>query len=279
MKKIVVIGAGGKMGLRTSGKLKADGRYECYFCEISEAGINKLKEIGITEISTFDVVKDMDYVLLAIPDILIGKLSEQIIPKMKPGALVIGLDPAAAYAEIMPVREDIGYFVAHPHHPYLFNTELFDGKPDLFGGMAMQDCSCALYKGEEKFYAEGELIVRIIFGPVAKTFRVTVEQMAFCEPGLVESIGGPMIMAIKQAYEAVVKLGVPEEVAFSFMMGHLRVQVAITFGLIDAKYSDGAIVALNDAMESIFQPDWLEKMVNKDYISKSVQKITNALKK
>ena len=279
MKKIVVIGAGGKMGFRVSGKLKADGRYECYFCEVSEAGVDKLREIGIEEISTFDVIPDMDYVLLAIPDVLIGKLSEQIIPRIKPGALVIGLDPAAAYAEVMPIREDLGYFVVHPHHPFLFNTELFDGKPDLFGGMALQDCSCALYKGEEKFYAEGEQIARIIFAPIAKTFRVTVKQMGFCEPGLVESIGGPMVMALKQAYEAIVKLGAPEEAAFSFMMGHLRVQFAITFGFIDAKYSDGAVVALNDAMELIFRPGWLEKMVSEDYITKSIQKITDTVKK
>ena len=25
---------------------------------------------------------------------------------------------------VMPVRDDLAYFVVHPHHPYLFNTEV-----------------------------------------------------------------------------------------------------------------------------------------------------------
>lgn len=278
MKKVVVIGAGGKMGFRVSGKLLNDGRYDCYFCEVSDAGIEKLKTIGVENISTFDVIPDMDFVLLAIPDVIIGKLSAIIIPKMKAGALVIGLDPAAAYAGVMPVREDLGYFVVHPHHPYLFNTELFENnEQDFFGGKAVQDCSCALYRGDESFYAEGEQIARIIFAPVGKTFRVTVKQMGFCEPGLVESVGGPMVMAIKQAYDALCKLGVPEDAAFSFMMGHLRVQFAITFGFIDAKYSDGAIVALDDAMGEIFQPGWIEKMISEEFITESIKKITDSV--
>jgi hypothetical protein len=56
----------------------------------------------------------------------------------------------------------------------------------------------------------------VIFAPVKKAFRVTVEQMAFCEPGLVESVGGPMVMAIKQAYDAIVRLGAPADAAFHF---------------------------------------------------------------
>ena len=244
-KKIVIMGAGGKMGFRCSGKILADGRFDAYFCEVSEMGVARVKSLGVKEISKMeDVVPEADYVLLAIPDVLIGKLSADIIPLMKPGALVIGLDPAAAYADVMPLRDDIGYFVVHPHHPYLFNTEVnADGKPDLFGGVAHQDVSCALYHGEEKFYGEGVEISRIIFSPVGTAFRVTVRQMGFCEPGMVESIGGPMVYAIKQAYDAFVELGAPRDALWSFMMGHLRVQFAITFGLIDARYSDGAIVA------------------------------------
>lgn len=278
-RKVVVIGAGGKMGFRVCGKILSNGSYDPYFCEVSEAGIARVKSLGAQVSAMKETVPYMDFVLLAIPDVLIGKLSKDIIPLMKPGAMVIGLDPAAAYAEVMPVRDDLGYFVVHPHHPYLFNTERFeDGKLDFFGGKAKQDISCALYRGEEKFYAEGEQIARVIFAPVDVAFRVTVKQMGFCEPGLVESIGGPLVYALKQAYDALVSKGVPAEAAFSFMMGHLRVQFAITFGWIDAKYSDGAIMALNDAMKEIFQADWVDKMINEDFITKSVLKITDSLK-
>ena len=280
-KKIVIMGAGGKMGYRCSGKILADGRFDPYFCEVSEVGIERVKSLGVTSISRMeDAVPDADYVLLAIPDVLIGKLSAQIVPLMKPGALVIGLDPAAAYAEVMPIRDDIGYFVVHPHHPYLFNTEVdASGKPDLFGGVAHQDVSCALYHGDEKFYEEGVEIARIIFSPVGTAFRVTIKQMGFCEPGMVESIGGPMVYAIKQAYDAFVALGAPKDALWSFMMGHLRVQFAITFGLIDAKYSDGAIVALNDAMGKIFKDDWIKTMVNEQFVTESINNIVNAVRK
>lgn len=282
-KKLIVIGAGGKMGFRVSKKLLASETYESCFCEISETGIARLKnELGIKEIVVMEkTVPEMDIVLLAIPDILIGKLSDKIIPLMKPGALVVGLDPAAAYANVMPIRDDLAYFVVHPHHPYLFSTEVDEaGMPDLFGGVATQDCSCAIYKApmekEDAYYEEGENVARIIFAPIGTAFRVTVEQMGMCEPGLVESIGAPMVYAIKMAYERFVELGVPKDALFSFLMGHLRVQFAITFGLINAKYSDGAILALENAMGKIFKDDWMEQMISKDFVSKSIREITDA---
>ena len=71
----------------------------------------------------------------------------------------------------------------------------------------------------------------------------------------------------------------PADALFSFMMGHLRVQFAITFGFIDAKYSDGAILALNDAMKRIFRDNWIETMVNEDFITESIMKITSAVNK
>ncbi len=282
-KKIIVIGAGGKMGFRISGKLLKCEEYTPYFCEVSEVGVARLKDqLGIETISKMeDTVPDMDIVLLAIPDILIGKLSKGIVPLMKPGALIIGLDPAAAYANVIPVREDVAYFVTHPHHPYLFNTEVDEnGKPDLFGGVATQDCSCAIYKApdgkEDSYYELGEKIARLIYAPVGQTFRVTIEQMGMCEPGLVESVGAPMVYAIKLAYDRFVEMGVPQEALFSFLMGHLRVQIAITFGLIDARFSDGAIMALNDAMGHIFKEGWLDEMVSADFVTKSIRDITDA---
>ena len=155
-----------------------------------------------------------------------------------------------------------------------------NGEPDLFGGIVTQDCSCAVYKApegrEEEYYAEGEKIRRIIFAPVGKTFRITVEQMGMCEPGMVESIGAPMIYAIKLAYDRFVELGVPKDALFSFLMGHLRVQVAITFGLIDAKFSDGAILALENSMNQIFRDGWLDEMVSEEYVTKSILDITAA---
>lgn len=284
-KKVFLIGAGGKMGLVISQRLKSTDEYDSFFCEVSEEGINKLRSIGISQIADIDTsVPEADIVILGIPDKLIGKLSGVIIPKMKTGAMIIGLDPGAAYAGVMPIREDIAYFVVHPHHPYLFNTETDEnGNLDLFMGTAHQDCSCAVYKApegtEDIYYEEGEKISRIIWAPVGKTFRITVEQMGMCEPGLVESIGAPMIYALKQAYDRFVEMGVPEDALFSFLMGHLRVQIAIYFKMIPQTVSDGANLALEMAMKDLFKDDWLNKMTSKKYIYKNVCDITDATNK
>ena len=49
-KKLIVIGAGGKMGFRVSRKLWTSEEYESYFCEISETGIARLEGLGIQDI-------------------------------------------------------------------------------------------------------------------------------------------------------------------------------------------------------------------------------------
>jgi hypothetical protein len=280
VKKVSILGAGGKMGRRVSKKLNDAGKYDLEFIEISQEGKNRLKGLGIDKFTPYEeAIPVSDVVILAIPDILIRKISKDIIPLMKSDSMVIGLDPAAAYAEVIPLKDNVGYFVAHPHHPYLFNNELdINALDDHFGGVAKQDISCSLYHGEEKFYALGEELARIFYGPVNKVFRVTVQQMAFCEPGLVESVCCSLVYALKQAYDKTVNdLGVPEDVAYSFLMGHLHVELAITFGLVDAKYSDGAIKAMNDAMKIMFKEGWLDIMLSKDFILESVAKITGKM--
>lgn len=42
--------------------------------------------------------------ILALPDKLIGKITREIIEDLKPGSMVVSLDPAAAYAEVIPLR-------------------------------------------------------------------------------------------------------------------------------------------------------------------------------
>jgi hypothetical protein len=39
-------------------------------------------------------------------------------------------------------------------------------------------------------------------------------------------------------------------------MGHINIQLAITFGEVDARYSDGALKMLAEAQSVLFRPDW-----------------------
>jgi prephenate dehydrogenase len=73
--------------------------------------------------NTEEAVPHADVVILAVPDVGIGAISNEIIPKMKSGALVMTLDPAAPLDGVIAHRDDLGYVIAHPCHPSVFNWE------------------------------------------------------------------------------------------------------------------------------------------------------------
>ena len=93
MTTIALVGAGGKMGCRLTGNFLKCSQYFLHYLEISERGISNLKERNVETSTDTDAISKADVVILAVPDITIGKISNEIIPSMKPGALVITLDP------------------------------------------------------------------------------------------------------------------------------------------------------------------------------------------
>ena len=105
--KITLIGAGGKMGCRLTRNLK-NSKYKMSYVEISEKGIENLKELGV-ETSTAETVLPDAAVssYLAVPDTALAKVSAVIIPQMKSGAVVMTLDPAVARAGRLFMRRDI----------------------------------------------------------------------------------------------------------------------------------------------------------------------------
>lgn len=282
MLKVTLMGAGGKMGCRiTDNLMKMPEKYAMRYVEPSEQGIANLAKRGLKPTPQAEALKDADAVILALPDRLIGKITHEIVPLLKPGAMVIGLDPAAAYAGVMPVRADLTYFVSHPCHPPLFNDEVTDeARTDWFGGVkAKHHIVNALYAGPEADYAKGDAIARDMYAPVMNSYHITVEQMAILEPALVETFAATCISAIKEAYDEAVKMGVPAEAAWEFLSGHARIEFAIIFGMSGFPFSDGAKLAIARAYEKIFQPDWKEKIMNLDALKLSVAEITDSLNK
>lgn len=274
--KIALMGAGGKMGCRITDNLMKLPQYEMYYVEVSEGGIANLAKRGLKPTPQAEALDKADAVILALPDALIGKITHEIVPLLKPGTMVIGLDPAAAYAEVMPIREDLTYFVSHPCHPPLFNDEVTEeARTDWFGGVkAKHHIVCALHHGPEEDYAKGEQIAKDMYAPVMKSFRITVEQMAILEPALAETFTATVITAIKEAYDEAVKMGVPAEAAWEFLSGHVRIEFAIIFGMAGFPFSDGAKLAIAKAYEKIFKPDWKEQIMNLDALKQSVADIT-----
>lgn len=275
--KIALMGAGGKMGCRLTDNIRDDPKYQVSYVEVSPPGIENLAQRGITPTPQAEALANADVVILALPDRLIGKITHEIIPTLKPGTMVMGLDPAAAYAEVMPIRDDLTYFVTHPCHPPLFGDEVTEeARLDWFGGIkAKQHIVCALHHGPEEAYAKGEMIARDIYKPVMESYRITVEQMAILEPALVETFSATVITAIKQAYDKAVEMGVPAEAAWAFLSGHARIEFAIVFGLTGFDFSDGAKLAIAQAYDKIFKPDWLDNIMNLDALKESVAQITH----
>lgn len=110
---IALIGAGGKMGCRIADNLrKGSHRIRCV--EIGERGVARLAERGLAATAQDEAVAGADIVILAVPDVAIGRISAGVVPQMRSGAMLIVLDPAAAYLDQLPKRDDVTYFVTHP---------------------------------------------------------------------------------------------------------------------------------------------------------------------
>ncbi|MEE4212625.1 MAG: phosphogluconate dehydrogenase C-terminal domain-containing protein [Parvularcula sp.] len=275
MTRVALLGAGGKMGLRTARNLVGED-YEVDHVEISEAGRKRIKEtIGVDCVDADNSLASADMVLLAVPDAAIANVLNAHVGKLKPGARVIMLDAAAPHAGILPKREDIAYFVAHPCHPPINRWEpTREAQDDHFGGIAApQAIVCALMQGPDEDYAACEALARVIYKPVMRSHRVTVEQMAILEPALSETIGATLVTAMGEAIDAAAARGVPREAAYDFMMGHIGIEMAIVFGwLSEGQFSDGALYAIEKAKARIFRDDWLD-VLEPDEVHQSVRAI------
>jgi hypothetical protein len=201
-------------------------------------------------------------------------VAADIVPSLKSGAMVICLDPAAPYAGELPAREDVTYFVVHPCHPPLISDETDpEARMDFFGGRAKQNIVCALMQGPEEDYVRGERIARRMFAPVMRAHRVTVQQMAILEPAMAESVVLTCVVTIKEAMEEAIRRGVPPEAAWDFLLGHLKVNIGILFGYVDAQFSDGAKLAVQRAKQRILQPDW-RKVFEPQNVMREIDAIT-----
>jgi hypothetical protein len=273
---IALMGAGGKMGCRITDRLK-DAKYRLLYLETGEAGIANLARRGLQTTPPEQALAEADVIILALPDNLIERISAQVAPRLKSGALVICLDPAAPLAGKVRQRDDLAYFVTHPCHPSVFS---YDATPeerrDFFGGIAAkQNIVCALMRGVEEDYARGEEIAKQMYGPVIKSHRVTVEQMAILEPALSETTAQTCLQVVREALDEAIRRGVPAEAARDFILGHINIQLAIFFGELNIQFSDGAQKAMARARNQIINPDW-KKVFEPENIRECLEAITRA---
>ncbi len=276
MDTVALYGAAGKIGTRITNALRDDPEYRMLYVESGEIGLARLREMGLTPTSTEEAVREADVVILAVPDVFIEIVAADVVPKLKSGTLVICLDPAAPHGGELPEREDIAYFVVHPCHPPVVNDEVDpEAQKDFWGGVAKQNIVCALMQGTDSDYEKGEQLSRKMFAPIINAHRITVEQMAILEPTMAETVILTCQVVIKEAIDEAVRRGVPAQVAHDFAFGHMRVNLGVLFGLIDADISDGAKLVLKRAKERILQPDW-KTVFEPENVMQEVKAITQA---
>lgn len=275
MRKLALMGAAGKIGFRIAANLAKLNRFDPMFVENSPAGAERLRAAGMATTPMEEALPLADVVVMAVPDRLIPTVCEQMKPHLKKGGMVMMLDPAAAYAGRLPMRGDVAYFITHPCHPPFINDETDpEAKKDYFGGaLAKQNIVCALLQGGEEDYAVGEAAAKAIFSPVMNAYRVTVEQMAILEPGLVETVLATVLTGLRQAMDRVVAMGVPAEAAKAFLMGHMQGEAVVVFDYVDYKMSDACMKAVELAMPKIFRDGWLDEVFDIAAIRKSVADI------
>ena len=272
---IALFGAGGKMGVRLSGNLQKS-TYQVRHVEVGEAGRKRLKdELGIECVSVEAALDGVDVVILAVPDTLIGKLAAEIAPRLAAGTMVMTLDAAAPFAGHLPKRDDLTYFVAHPCHPSIFAPEVHvAGAPDYFGGVsAPQSIVSALMQGPDDAFALGEDIAKTIYQPIARSCRVTVEQMALLEPGLSETVCATLLDVMREAMDEVVSRGVPAEAARDFLLGHMTILSAVIFKQIPGQFSDACNKAITFGKPRLMRDDWKAVFDGKE-IAESIERIT-----
>jgi D-apionate oxidoisomerase len=274
--RLTLIGAGGKMGCRVTDHLKDNQAYSLNYVENGAQGIASLAERGLKPTPRDQALSDADVVLLALPDRVLGPVAHEIVPRLKSGAIVFTLDPAAAHAGEFPARADISYFVSHPCHPNVFDQFQTDAEiNDFFGGThARQAIVCALMQGPEEHYALGERIARDIYAPVTRAHRITVEQMAILEPAMAETVGICLMLALREALEEAVRRGVPRAAAEDFMFGHVKVELGIAFSRVNFPFSDGANLIAKYGRERLLKSDW-KQLFDPDSVLEQVRAIVS----
>jgi len=212
--KVVVVGAGGKMGTRTSNNLAlAKEKVELLLVESGAKGMQNVKDRGLELTPMEEAVSKADVVVLAVPDCLIHVASTSVVEAMSPGAGLIILDPAAAVAGEISLRSDCTFVVVHPCHPsYFLDQDTFEARHDYFGGQGgKQDIVMAKLQGDDAKFEQCRHVAEIMFQPVAHSYVMGIRDIAFLEPTLVELLGATCLYAMAETVNEAERKGISVE--------------------------------------------------------------------
>ena len=256
---VAVIGAGGKMGTRTSRNLaKLTDKYDLMLVENAPKGIESIHARGLDVIPVEEALAKAEVVVFAVPDTLIKKLSAIYVPMLKPGTGFLILDPAAAVAKELTLRDDCTLGVAHPCHPsFLLDQDTPEARADRFGGDGgKQDVVMSMICGEQVFEKMQET-ARDMYA-AEHAYVMTSEQIAFLEPTLVELLGATCLYAMAETVDEAERRGINRDAAVSFLTGHIYNLTCNFLGYIPGKppVSDACKVAIGLGNRLVMREDW-----------------------
>jgi hypothetical protein len=261
-KKLIVsvIGAGGKMGVRTTNNLaKHLDAIDLFFCENAAAGVRNVRERGFAVTPAEVAVPQSDIVVLAVPDKIMKDVSVGIVKLMTPGATCVILDPAAAVAKELALRDDCTFVVTHPCHPsYFLDQDSYEARHDYFGGIAAkQDIVVAKIQGSDENFAKARTICELMFAPVENSYVMGIRDIAFLEPTLVEVLGATTLYAMAETVKEAERRGIPRAAAESFLTGHVYNLTANFLGKLgNTRVSDACLVAIEIGNRLVLRDDW-----------------------
>lgn len=273
--RVAVIGAGGKMGTRTSNNLvtKFPDKFDVKLVETFPPAVEKIeKERGLKVTPVQEALDFADVVIFAVPDTLIKKLSAEYVPMLKPGTVFLILDPAAAVAKELTLRDDCTFGVAHPCHPSFFKwQDTEEAYLDRFGGEGgHQDIVMSKICGDDEKFALAQETARCMYR-ADKAFIMTSEQIAFLEPTLVELLGATCLYAMAETVDEAEKRGIDREAAVSFLTGHVFNLSANFLGYLPGKppVSDACKVAIGLGNRLVLRDDW-KRIWDDDVLNKVI---------
>lgn len=258
--RVAVIGAGGKMGTRTSRNLaKMTDKYDLMLVENAPAGIESIRGRGLDVTPMETALERAQVIVFAVPDTLIKKLSAAYVPMLQPGTGFLILDPAAAVAKELTLREDCTFGVAHPCHPsFLLDQDTPEARADRFGGDGgKQDIVVSKICGSDETFALMKETARDMYA-AEHAYVMTSEQIAFLEPTLVELLGATCLYAMAETVDEAERRGINRDAAVSFLVGHIYNLTCNFLGYIPGKppVSDACKVAIGLGNRLVLREDW-----------------------
>jgi len=257
---VAVIGAGGKMGTRTSINLaKNSEKYNLTLVENAPNGIESIRARGMDVTPIEEALAQAEVVIFAVPDSLIKKLSAVYVPMLRPGTGFLILDPAAAVAKELTLREDCTFGVAHPCHPsFLLDQDTPQARADRFGGEGgKQDIVMSKICGTDEVFAKMQETSRDMYA-AQTAYVMTSEQIAFLEPTLVELLGATCLYAMAETVDEAERRGISRDAAVSFLTGHIYNLTCNFLGYIPSRppVSDACKVAIGLGSRLVMREDW-----------------------